>query len=121
MKQSVTVLAKTSNDDLHLKYFNAIAAGRRAVEEREQMQRALMADNCRLAKELANIEAEAVRKEEQRKERILIAAKLFLLLIFGFVCTISAFGCFRYGLWWAAIAPIAFLVCGLWQVGKSEL
>lgn len=121
MKQSVTVLAKTSNDDLHLKYFNALSAGRRAVEEREQMQRILVDDNRRLTRELSMIKAEAVRKEEQRKERILIAAKLFLLLIFGFVCTISAVGCIRYGLWWAAIAPIAFLVCGLWQVGKSEL
>ncbi len=121
MNQKITVLAKTSNDDLYLRLFNAIADGHRAVKERERMQSALVEENGRLTRELAMIKLDAERKAALRRLHLMITVKILLLMAFGFGCTISAIACVVYGIWWAAIAPTAFLVYGLWQVGKKGL
>lgn len=121
MNQKITVLAKTSNDDLHLLLFNAIAAGRRAVKERERMQSALVEENGRLTRELAMIKMDAERKAALKRLHLMIAVKILLLMAFSFGCTISAVACVLYGIWWAAIAPVAFLLYGLWKVVKKGL
>lgn len=97
-------------DELHLKLFNAQSDSRRFREL-----------SGRLSRELDAMRKNEARKVALRKLSVLLVLKILLLMAFGFGCTISAIACVLYGIWWAAIAPGAFLLYGLWKVGKKGL